>query len=298
MDPFPFATQKQLSELKDSPCHADETRWQVFILTEGKSGYRQYLWVFRTPSATYYVLDPTRSASVPFAHFKTVEDRIIIVCGSSRAYKSLAKQGGVLLAFCWAHVRRDFLNVVKGWPALSGWGMAWVEHIGRLYPLNHQRLGVLDQPALFAECDARLRAQVQAMARHRDEQLADPSLPITVKKTRKSLQNHWQGLTLFVDYPLVPMDNNAGEQALRTPVVGRKNYDGSGSLWSGDLAAMLFTVLMTMTHWEINPRRWLTEYLRVCAANGNQPPEDLTPHLPWAMNETHLASLRALADTS
>lgn len=114
--------------------------------------------------------------------------------------------------------------------------MAWVEHIGRLYPLNHQRLGVFDQPALFAECDARLRAQVQAMARHRDEQLADPSLPITVKKTRKSLQNHWQGLTLFVDYPLVPMDNNAGEQALRTPVVGRKNYDGSGSLWSGDLA--------------------------------------------------------------
>ncbi|MGH8602905.1 MAG: IS66 family transposase [Gammaproteobacteria bacterium] len=41
----------------------------------------------------------------------------------------MAKQGGVLLAFCWAHVRRDFLKVVKGWPALSGWGMAWVEEL-------------------------------------------------------------------------------------------------------------------------------------------------------------------------
>lgn len=292
--------QQQLSELKDSPCHADETRWQVFILIEGKSGYRQYLWVFRTPSVTYYVLDPTRSASVPIAHFKTVEDRIIIVCDRYSAYKCLASQNetDILLAFCWAHVRRDFLKIVKSWPELSGWGIAWVEHIGCLYHLNHRRLAVLDQPALFAECDRQLRTQVEAMARHRDEQLADPSLPMTAKKTLKSLQAHWQGLTLFVDYPLVPMDNNAGEQALRTPVVGRKNYYGSGSLWSGELAAMLFTVLMTMTQWGLNPRLWLTTYLMACAANGNQPPEDLTPYLPWAMNERCLASLRGVADTS
>jgi hypothetical protein len=37
------------------------------------------------------------------------------------------------------------------------------------------------------------------------------------------------GLTLFVDYPEVPMDNNYGERQLRNPVVGRKNYYGSGS---------------------------------------------------------------------
>lgn len=72
--------QKQLSELKDSPCHADETRWHVFILIEGKSSYRQYLWVFRTKSAIYYVFDPTRSTRVPTSHFKGVEDLMIIVC--------------------------------------------------------------------------------------------------------------------------------------------------------------------------------------------------------------------------
>ncbi|MGH8654352.1 MAG: hypothetical protein ACREYE_20270, partial [Gammaproteobacteria bacterium] len=78
------------------------------------------------------------------------------------------------------------------WPALVEWGMPWVEHIGGLYPLNHRRRAVLDQPAAFAECDARLRAEVQAMARRRDEQLADPTLPMTAKKTRESLDNHWQ----------------------------------------------------------------------------------------------------------
>ena len=34
----------------------------------------------------------------------------------------------------------------------------------------------------------------------------------------RSLQRHWD-------------DNNAAERALRTPVVGRKNYYGSGSRW-------------------------------------------------------------------
>lgn len=85
---------QQLSELKESPCHADETRWSVFVVIEGKSGYRQYLGVFRTHSSIVSVLDPTRSARVPISHFKGVEEMIIIVCGSSRAYQSLAKQGG------------------------------------------------------------------------------------------------------------------------------------------------------------------------------------------------------------
>ena len=50
------------------------------------------------------------------------------------------------------------------------------------------------------------------------------------KKVLASLLEHWPGLTLFVDYPEAPMDNNLGENSIRTPVNGRKNYYGSGSL--------------------------------------------------------------------
>ena len=41
------------------------------------------------------------------------------------------------------------------------------------------------------------------------------------------------------------MDNNAAERALRGPVVGRKNYYGSGSRWSARLAAVVFSILQT-----------------------------------------------------
>jgi transposase len=97
------------------------------------------------------------------------------------------------------------------------------------------------------------------------------------------MQKHWSGLTVFVDHPEVPMDNNVAERDQRTPVVARKNFYGSGSQWSGALAATMFSLLMTMRLWGINPRTWLTAYLEACAANGSQPPADLSVFLPWAM---------------
>ena len=54
------------------------------------------------------------------------------------------------------------------------------------------------------------------------------------------------------------------------------------------LAAMLFSLLATLDLWGINPRLWLTEYLRACTAAGGQAPADLDPFLPWNRPEaTH-----------
>jgi transposase len=112
-------------------------------------------------------------------------------------------------------------------------------------------------------------------------ELADPQLRAPCRKTLTSLQEHWLGLTRFVDDLRVPLDNNASERANRGPAIGRKNYYGSGSLWSGRLAAMLFSLFATLTRCGLNPRVWLTEYLESCANDGGQAPADITPFLPW-----------------
>jgi len=41
------------------------------------------------------------------------------------------------------------------------------------------------------------------------------------------------------------MDNNAAERAIRPAVLGRKNFYSSGSQWSGQIAATMYSVLMT-----------------------------------------------------
>ena len=83
----------------------------------------------------------------------------------------------------------------------------------------------------------------------------------------------------------VIMDNNTAERAIRNPVTVRKNYYGSGRTWSATLAALMFTKLQTILLWGINPRHWLHSFLSSCADNGGQAPLDLSPFLPWEMDE-------------
>lgn len=275
--------------------HADETRWMVFAETEGKIGHRWYLWVFHSESVIHFVLDPTRSAQVPIAELSDSEGGVVI-CDRYSGYKKLARiLGKILLAFCWAHQRRDFIELANAHPDLSGWAFSWVERIGELYHLNDQRLEVRGDPVQWAERDHRLRQAILQMVTERAAELANPALEVPARKVLKSMQKHWSGLTVFVDHPDVPMDNNVAERDQRTPVVARKNFYGSGSQWSGALAAIMFSLLMTMRLWGINPRTWLTAYLEACAANGGQPPLSLRAFLPWTMEADRLARMRRVA---
>jgi transposase len=164
--------------------------------------------------------------------------------------------------------------------------LIWVERIGTLYHLNDERLAVRAEPALFAAADARLRAAVTVMEQQGATELLEPSLHPARHKVLESLGNHWTGLTVFVKHPEVPMDNNTAERAERGPVVGRKNYYGSGAVWAGRLAAMMFSLLQTLCLWELNPRSWLTAYLTACAETGGAAPPDGERFLPWNLSET------------
>ena len=78
-------------------------------------------------------------------------------------------------------------------------------------------------------------------------------------------------------------------------MVGRKNFYGSASQWSGELAATMFSVLMTMRRWQVNPRTWLSAYLQACAEHGNRPPSNLDAFVPWTMDAARLSAMRAAA---
>lgn len=271
--------------LQEDRWHADETRWLVFATLEGKAGYRWYMWVFGSLSTVVYKLDPSRSSAVPKAHFGNESEGILLVDRYS-AYKAMVKINGIILAFCWAHVRRDFLGVAKNWPQQEAWGLEWVEAIGNLYHLNALRLESLDEPEAFAKKDQDLRTAIVQMVRQYKAELNSVDMHPACRKVLESLKNHWEGLTVFVEHPEVPMDNNEAERLERHPAVGRKTFYGSGSLWSGQLTAVLFSLFQTLRLWNINPRLWLTDYLEACASNQGKAPEDIQSFLPWTLSDT------------
>ena len=278
---------------------------------EGKVGTRWYLWLTRSQSVVFYCIDPSRSAAVPGAHFAGLQaENVIIVCDRYSAYKKLARlAANIVLAFCWAHVRRDFLDAGRAFPELEEWALQWKESIGALYHLNGLRLEhrdperpLTEQSDAFNQHHEALKSGLQLMHDEATRIVAedDDSAPAAMlsrsararrKKVLQSLLEHWPGLTVFVEHPGCPMDNNRGENSIRNPVTGRKNYYGSGSIWSAQLAATLFSILQTLGLWGINPRRWLRLYLQACAENGGKAPRSIDSFLPWSMDEERRAEL-------
>ncbi|OWK40864.1 Transposase [Fimbriiglobus ruber] len=270
--------------------HADETRWQVFVTVEGNAGHRWYLWVFPAADVVVFVLSPTRGRETPDAHFGDDAEGTRVVDRYSADKAMAAVQSGTLvLAFCWAHVRRDFLRVRKGRPEHTAWADGWVARIGRLYHRSDERRNATALPAAVprprTEAGQRVRDHVEAMRTQRDDELADPQLPPARRKVLQSLASHWAGLTVFLDQPDVPLDHNTAARAQRGPVVGRKNYYGSGAEWSGRLAAMLFRLFQTLSLANLNPHAWLTAYLTACAEAGGEVPADAERDLPWNLSD-------------
>jgi transposase len=283
-------------QLTERLFHADETGWKVFEEIDHKAGHRWYLWVTQSPSVAYYQMAPGRDAGVPLDHFSELaggQFPVYLVCDRYVAYKKLAKVLPVIvLAFCWAHQRRDFLEAARRWPDLQAWMFEWIEAIGELYRLNDLRLAhwqeeqaLCRQSRDFQRPHRALRKQLSQMKARCVACLQQEDLHTAQRAVLASLNTHWSGLVLFAKHPRVPMDNNAAERSLRNPVTGRKRYYGSGRVWSAQWAALMFTVLQTVQLWGLNPRHWLSAYLTACANHGGQAPADLSDYLPWEMSD-------------
>jgi transposase len=204
------------------------------------------------------------------------------------------QQGFLVLAFCWAHVRRDFIRVGKGWPPAKTWALQWRRRIRGLDRLNQRRLAAEQGTAACREADGDWRPAVAAMKAQRETELARADLATPCRKALVSLGEPWEGRTRFVDDPRIPIDNNASERWGRGPAVARKTCYGSGSKWSGDRAAAAFSIRATVSMCQLNPRKWRTWYFEPGAAAGGKVPADIQAFFPWNLSA---AKKKELKDT-
>src|SRR5262249_38272060 len=260
---------------------------------EGKQGYGWWLWVVLGPDTVIYLLDASRSHAVPENHFRAAS-RGVLVVDRYAAYKAMiwVRDGVLVLAYCWAHVRRDFIRVGKGWREWKPWALEWLRRIRVLYRWNDRRLAAPKDAAVFGEADGRLRHAVVEMKAQMETELARADLATPCRKALESLQEHWEGLTRFVDDPRIPMDNNASERRGRGPAVARKNFYGSGGKGGGGQAGEGISIFATLSMCRLNPRKWLTWYFERCAAAGGKVPADIEEFLPWNLSDEKKKELR------
>jgi transposase len=252
--------------------HADETGWPVY----DEAG-RHWLWVFAGKSTVVFKAASTRSGKVVRGHLAPKGD---VNEGAGRTvssdffggYNALEKLG-FTLAGCWVHARRPILRVAQAVSALGDWGAIWQGRIAELYRLHRAWLAEKPGTRAYDTARAQVSAHVEAIRRTLLAELTDPNLPPQAHDALSLMAKGWPRLTRFLEDPNIPLDNNAAERCLRTPVVGRKNFYGSGTGWSAELAAVTFTIAETAKKNGVDPLHFLQEYLGACAEQGGKPPQ-------------------------
>ena len=275
--------------------HSDETSWPIHGLAERGENPRCWLWIGLGADAVRMQVHRTRSAAGAARVLEGVgaEQTAVLVCDRFSAYRTLARRnpGRFELAYCWAHVRRDFLQQGVRRPGLSQWAQGWVEGITGIYRLNRARRKHWDRarPATgqrqgYQRAQASLAAVVTGLFSQAQAELQTLPNPDPRRGPLQSLLRHRAGLEVFLAKPEVPMDNNAAERALRRPVIGRKLSFGSHSQRGAKLTGCLLSVYATLQRAGLNPYRWTLAYLQACADNCGRPPADARAWLPWGLN--------------
>ena len=272
--------------------HADETSWRVFGQPADNGGSRWWLWVFSAADTVVYTIAPSRSLKVIEAHYGVAagqlpEGRCPLVLSSDffSVYQSLAEVEGVTPLWCWAHIRRYFIRAGDAHRKnLGPWADAWTARIGVLYAAHRALAAAPEGSPEAARAGAAFEAALAEIDAHRRIQGARPGLlHPAAAKVLATLDREWDGLAAHRDFPDLPLDNNTAERAIRAPVAGRKNYNGSGARWAAELAGHAWTILGTARITGHNPRAYLDTYLRACAEAGGNPPagQVLEALLPW-----------------
>lgn len=264
--------------------NADETSWRVFLDKHGISNSKKWWqWVVAGRQAVAYILDKSRSKNVPQKFFAGSSGTVMT--DRLGSYKSLPAQ--IRKALCWVHVRRDFAKLLP-LSKFSRWAEQWLLLIAKLFVLNEQRFRLWTAEKTFGAewqtaCE-NLHKHVLQMETEWQAQLLQP-LHKEQRRVLLSLQRHWPGLTIFLDDPCVPLHNNKAERLLRLCVLNRKSSYGSGSEWSGQLAAKLYTIFQTWLINGLNPQAMLLDYFNRCSANPGKPPPSVDDFLPWKMDQ-------------
>jgi transposase len=279
--------------LRASPrLFADETAMPVLDPGRGrtKKGYAWAIarddrpWGGTDPPAVVFHYAPGRGAQ----HAKALLAgyRGILQCDGYAAYKSASAAGdGITPAFCWAHLRREFIDLAKG-----GTGPIAEEALRRIASLYAIEAEVRGKPpdVRRAMRQEKSRAPVEGLFAWFEAQLARlPGGSPTAKAIRYAL-NHRDGLVRFLEDGRIELDTNTVERAIRPLVLSRKNAlfasgDDGGARWAA-VASLVETCKLN----GVDPQRYFTDLLtRLVDGWPNSRIDELMPwRWAWATEQS------------
>jgi hypothetical protein len=282
--------------LKSTKLFVDETRAPVLDPGRGKtkSGYFWALarddrpWRGDDPPAVVYHYTPGRSAK----HAVGVLDGFtgIIQTDGYIVYKTVAGRADIVIAHCWAHLRRDFFDITKTGPTPIA--EEALRRIAKLYAIE---AGIRDRTAAERRSvrQARSRPLVDEFKRWLEQQLGRVSAKSTTAEASRYALNQWEGLVRFLDDGRIKIDSNTVERSIRPLVLNRKNALFAGHDKGAENWAVIASLIETCKLQGVNPEAYLADVLtRLVDGWPNARLAELTP---WAWAEAQAITMRSAA---
>ncbi|MDX0421226.1 IS66 family transposase, partial [Sinorhizobium medicae] len=182
------------------------------------------------------------------------------------------------LAFCLAHARRKFVDVVK--LTGSSEALSILARIAEIYRIEAKIRG--------ESADTRLRVRRREAAPIMSElkaQLTELSDEVSAKsalgKAVTYTLNHWNGLAAFLEDGRIEVDSNVVERSMKSVALTRKNSLFVGSARGGETFAVLASLINTAKLNGVDPEVWLADVLERIIS-GKVKANRMESLLPWA----------------
>ena len=194
----------------------------------------------------------------------------------------------ITLAFCWAHLRRRFFDIVQGGPAPIA--TEALKRIAALYAIEKTIRGrsAGERRAVRQE---KSKPLVLALKVWLEQQLTRVSGKATIAEDIRYALKHWDGLTRFLDDGRIELDSNIVERSIRPIVLNRKNALFAGHDHGAENWACIASLIETCKLNGIDSLAYLTDVLTKLV--NLWPASRLDELMPWAWAAEPSASRRA-----
>ena len=243
-------------------------------------------WAGADPPAVVYTYAPGRGGEHLQALLATY--RGIVQCDGYAPYKKLPSDR-IVIAFCWAHLRRKLFDIAKGGNAPIA--TEALVRIAALYEIEADFRGS-SADHRRAQRQVRSAPLVNAFRSFLEQQLARVSAKSDIAEALRYALNHWDGLARFLDDGRIELDTNIVERSMRPQALTRKNSLFAGHDDGADNWAIIASLIETAKLNGIDPQRWLADVLSRLV--NLWPNEHLDQLMPWLWRaDQHQADLAA-----
>jgi transposase len=270
-------------QLRQAPAiHTDETGIPV-RMPDRKHCHKGYLWVYQSlddlgqAGHCVFVYTPTKHGTGPKDMLGGYTGKVIADAASG--FDQLFGEGGATETGCWAHTRRKFYDARSFARADAAEALALIKKLYRIERTADRRKMSMDQRLELRQSESTPIVEEFRQYLERIRPLYPPSSPLGKAITYAT--NQWPALNTFLEFGLLPMDNNAAERALRAPVVGRKNWMFAGSEDGARRAATLFSLVASCRLHGVDPWAYFDDVLRRVQTHPAKRVNELTPKA-WA----------------